>query len=641
VKKIGIFKLVLAYACVLLASCQSCLSQSLPESASVEELYSTAQAAQQRGDYVTAAKAYQVLTERRPDVAEIWANLGVMYEYMGNYSKADYEFRIALQKKPKLYVPTFFLGLNQLRAHQFQAALHYLKTAVLLNPHDEHAALGLAQAYSGIYDDDDAAQWFDKARQLAPQDDGAWYGLGVSYSKLQDTAVFKLKELGPDEPYARSLVAESFLQQGRTKDAIRIYEKLRSEFGPPCVLSALGFAYVQAGDAERARQTFLNESKSHPECLLSRIGLAQLAFINDEIPSALEQLYFVIDKDPDFLERNLHRVWTRLDEAKVNKILTEIEKDPGVEDALKVCLRQSIETANPLSMSSIAAQKHNSSPSKQAGKIDPEKLWAEGQYSACAGQISDQQRPATTALRLLEACSFYAGQYRLTLETSNRILRTSEAADALYWKAQSAQELAAEAFAAMNAVAPDSPKAHLLLAELHGARQEFSAAESEYERVLARDSGDLNARLGLARVYFQTSEDDKATEQLRNVLKADASNVDAHSLLGRIFVRRHKYADALPHLKIALQGSPNEAPEIHSSLAQCYSASGKYSLALSELKLALPADTTGAFYYQAYQLYQKMGDQQSAAAALSQSAAIRRRESEAEQQRTSATGLNN
>jgi outer membrane protein assembly factor BamD (BamD/ComL family) len=45
--------------------------------AGLEELSSQAQAAQQSGDYASAAKCYQELTQLRPDVAEIWANLGL------------------------------------------------------------------------------------------------------------------------------------------------------------------------------------------------------------------------------------------------------------------------------------------------------------------------------------------------------------------------------------------------------------------------------------------------------------------------------------------------------------------------------------------------------------------------------------
>jgi tetratricopeptide (TPR) repeat protein len=630
------FALALAYAFTLIVCCRFCLPQSSASRASLEELSSLAEAAQQRGDYSAAAKAYQALVERRPEIAELWANLGLMQEFLGNYAEADHALQVALRKKPGLYVPNLFLGLNRLRVHQPRAALGYLNAAVSLNARDEQAVLGLARAYSAISDDDNAARWFDKARQLAPQDAEAWYGLGISYLRLQNTAVLKLKALGPEDAHARTLVAESFLQQGRIKDAVKVLERLRSESAPPCLPSALGFAYAHARSEENAKQTFLSESASHPECLLAHIGLAQVAFANDQVSSGLEQLYFVMDRDADFLDRNLQRVWSGLDQERIDHILTEVEQNPGVRDGLVLRLQQSIEpTYHP---GASSTPKRDGPPAQpQTAQLSPLELWSEGRYGACASRIARQAGQASAALsQILEACSFYAGQYHLTLETSDRILHSGQSADPLYWKAKSAQELAADAFAQMNTVAPDSPKAHLLMAELHRAREEFSAAESEYNRALASDSNNVSAHLGLAHIFFQSLEDDKATEQLQTVLKADPSNQDAHSLLGEVLVRRHKYADAIPHLKIALKGFGMDAPQIHSSLAQCYSVRGDYALALRELKLALPEDTTGAFYYQAYQLYQKMGDPESATAALRKAAEIRRRESDAEQQRTQA-----
>jgi lipopolysaccharide biosynthesis regulator YciM len=137
--------------------------------------------------------------------------------------------------------------------------------------------------------------------------------------------------------------------------------------------------------------------------------------------------------------------------------------------------------------------------------------------------------------------------------------------------------------------------------------------------------------LGLAQVYHQNSEDDKALEQLNEALKSDSTNPEAHALLGQILVRRHQYEEAVPHLKIGLNGSPLTLPQLHSLLAKCYAAQGAYAQALEELKPALRADMMGTFHYQMYQIYQKLGDQKSAAAALHKSEQLRREKLEAEQ----------
>ena len=121
---------------------------------------------------------------------------------------------------------------------------------------------------------------------------------------------------------------------------------------------------------------------------------------------------------------------------------------------------------------------------------------------------------------LLAQCSYYSGDYKSVLAASVVLLkRDAHSAAALYWKAKSSQELAASALERMSATAPNSAKVHLLLAELHRAREEFGAAEAEYMQVIDSGSDDPAAHLGLAQVYFHESQDDKVVEQVQLVLK--------------------------------------------------------------------------------------------------------------------------
>ena len=118
------------------------------------------------------------------------------------------------------------------------------------------------------------------------------------------------------------------------------------------------------------------------------------------------------------------------------------------------------------------------------------------------------------------------------------------------------------------------------------------------------------------------------------MLRADSSDAEANSLMGQLLVRRHQYNDAIPHLRLALQGvSPDATAELHSVLAKCYAARGEYAEALKELKPALSADTMGTYHYQLYQLYLKLGNQKAAANALEESENLRRNKSVAEQEK--------
>lgn len=608
-----------------------------PVESKLERLSAEAQAAQQRGDYAAAAKSYEQLVKLRPDIAEIWANLGLMRQFLGDYSAADHDFQTAIDKNSHLYVPNLFLGLNRIRERQPRAALPYLKSAVALNNEDAQAALGLARAYSGIADTYNAARWLERATKINPHDPDAWYELGVSYLKLQDDAVMKLKKRAPDGVDARTLVADSFMEQGRIRDAIAIYERFRTEVHPICLKTKLGLAYSQIGSQEKAKQALQEEVSDHSGCLLAYLGIARLALIAGDFDEMLRQLHTVNERQPKFLRSYIPEVWSGIPSDQLNTAIAKFENSPRSEDPIA---RMFIESANSESPPPVAS---NSEESASAGSkslpLDPQKLALEGRYSQCADKIGILKAPTPNLLELLEQCSFYAGNFQLTLQTSQRALRTTTSdLESLYWQAKSAQVLSANSFSQMNAITPDSPKVHLLMAELHRAREEFPSAEHEYNAVLkspASGGDEISARLGLADIYFHTSEDGRALEQLEPVLKSAPSNVQGHALMGQVLVRLHQYDDAIPHLQLALSGaSSSELPNLHSQLAKCYAARGEYEHALVEIKPALPADSMGDFHYQLYQIYQKLGNKNAAAEALRISEQLRREKASAERQQT-------
>jgi tetratricopeptide (TPR) repeat protein len=606
------------------------------------DILTQAQGAQQRGDFASAAKSYEELAKLRPDVAETWANLGLMRQFMKDYRGADQAFHQSLQKNARLYVPNLFLGLDLLRLHQPLAALPYLKGAVSLNGADEQGALGLGRAYSEIQDPINATRWFARASQISPSDPDAWYEQGVSYLKLQYDSVTQLRQYAPEGVHARTLVADALMVQGRIRDAIPIYERFKQQLHPSCLRSKLGLAYIQIGLLEKAKQEFQEDMNNQSGCLLAYVGSAKLALIADDPTEMVRELRTVNEREPNFFRNYVTEVWNGVAADERSHIVSELHKQVGAHDqiaAMVVASANSDVLPEPLTVDVEVQPSHNRSVSL----ANAEKLAAEGRYGKCAEILRrSKARQAGALAHLLEQCSFYAGDIREALETSNHAIQTAPRdLESLYWQAKSAQVLSASSFARMSAAAPDSPKAHLLMAELHRARDEFPAAADEYNQALKATPStreETSARLGLAFVYIQDSEDDKALEQLKSALSSDPSNAEAHSLLGQILVRNHRYDEAIPHLLCALSAiSPSTRPEVHSLLAKCYSARGNYQKALEELKPSLSADKIGSFHYQLYQIYQKLGDQKSAIEALQKSQQLRQDTARAEQQHRELT----
>ena len=112
-----------------------------------ESLLAEAHNAQARSDFRGAAASYRQAVAIRPDIAELWSNLGLMQHQAGEYSQAAEAFRTALRLNPALFVPNLFLGLDLMQLNRPREATAYLLAAGKLNPNDAQPALALGRAF--------------------------------------------------------------------------------------------------------------------------------------------------------------------------------------------------------------------------------------------------------------------------------------------------------------------------------------------------------------------------------------------------------------------------------------------------------------------------------------------------------------
>ena len=93
-----------------------------------ESLLVSAQQAQARSDFQSAAGYYSQAVALHPEIAELRANLGLMYYQTGRDEKAIETFREAIRLKPTLFVPNLFLGLDSpVRSDLFHDAAGVLR----------------------------------------------------------------------------------------------------------------------------------------------------------------------------------------------------------------------------------------------------------------------------------------------------------------------------------------------------------------------------------------------------------------------------------------------------------------------------------------------------------------------------------
>ena len=118
------------------------------QNATLELLLASAQKAQADNDYATAASKYKQAVKIRPDVPELWANLGLMEHETASYPEAIQSFQHAHKLKPSLYVPNLFLGIDFVHTGKAKEAIPFLLTAEKMNSADIQPHLALGRAYS-------------------------------------------------------------------------------------------------------------------------------------------------------------------------------------------------------------------------------------------------------------------------------------------------------------------------------------------------------------------------------------------------------------------------------------------------------------------------------------------------------------
>lgn len=621
--------LVPGFLCAVVLSAQT-PSQSLPD---LGRLFTQAQQAQRHGDYGAAAKAYEEILKIRPDLVAARINLGLMYYVSGDYHAAARTFEIVLKSNPQLYVANLFLGLDLLRLQRAQQALPYLHRAYSSNRKDEQVLLGLAACYETIGNFDDAITWYKRAIQANPKNPDTWYSVGMAYMRQQELAVSRLGRMGKNSAYARTLVAQSLLERGHASDAAKILQKvLASPSPPPCLRATLGFADVEQKELGAAQREFSTEIREHPGCLLAWLGQARVSLERNEPSAAINSLERVWEADQNFLRVNFPLFDEGLDR---DKMLTLKELAPrfskaGDKAALASFLAAEVTSLHTGVEESLALPRVAQGGSAVAGsqaKENSHELYAQGHYTQCARSLAakgSQLQPSEME-RLCE-CSYYSGDYSAAFAAGERLLRLRPQSMAgLYWEARAAQKLAVNSLVQAGLAAPDSPRMHLLLAELYLSRQQTKWAETEFQKVIKLQPQSIPAHLGLAASYELELHYADAIPELKQVLASDPAQPEGNYLMGAALVKQHHYSEAAPYLSKALKGNSPHSPNIHAMLAKIYAAQGHPHQAIAELKFALRADEDGSFHYQLYVLYRQLGNQKAAAVALAESQAIRKR----------------
>ena len=131
-----------------------------------------------------AAAIYRALSAADPAKAEWLLNLSIALYQAKDFRGAAESARRTLDLNPSMLPASLFLGASYLELGEFEKAVPLLERVVAGNPGDRNGRLMLAKALLAGRQFERAAQEFEAASQLLPQNPSVWYGLGRAREAL-------------------------------------------------------------------------------------------------------------------------------------------------------------------------------------------------------------------------------------------------------------------------------------------------------------------------------------------------------------------------------------------------------------------------------------------------------------------------
>ena len=590
--------------------------------AGLESLLADAQNAQAAGNYRAAADDYAQAVKIRRDAAELWANLGLMQQEIGDTSAATSSFLEADRLNPSLYVPNLFLGIEYAHSGRAKEAIPFLIKAEKINKTDPQAPLALGRAYIGEGKFPAAAQALGRAVDLNPKLGSAWFTMGIARLDEVEDEAREMSEENKQSPFAGALYAESLAKQARFGESASLYKTLLdSRPQPPCLRSEMGIALLRGHDRAGAASAFAAERAAHPECGLASLGQARLALESGDTEGVAKLLEGLWGRDRGFVETNAPVLLEGLpaDKAAADANLLAAPDSTLLPADLRDALRTAFNLWGQDSAGPMAKEETAAAGGAASGRgFTAEEAYAAGEFEQCKRQLEASPAPLSASkLRLLAACAFFTGDNQRASSAADA-LRALEpnSLEALYWSIEANERLAFKALARFQRLDPDSAKSHILLGDIYSQLERYDDAQAEYRKALIIAPESPAAMLGLASADLNNNDIDGGMEIAQAALIRSPEDPELNLIMAQLLMAQRQYAEAEPYLTKSLHAKPQMIPHIHALIGKAYAETGRTQEAIEQLKMGASSDVDGSIQYLLARLYRKIGDIKDANQAL-------------------------
>jgi tetratricopeptide (TPR) repeat protein len=214
----------------LLAGCLSA-PIAIGQDSGVQQYSDAGQKALANGDYAAAERAYEKLRDLEPGIAEVHANLGLIYFEEGKFDQAIPEFEHALKLKPSLAKTEILRAMSLSEINRYREALPGLEKGFhgSFDPEMKRlCGLQLERAYTGLNRDSDAVKVGLELNRLYPNDPEVLYHTGKIFGNFAFLTMQKLAQVAPASVWRHQAAAEAYESQGSNDAAISEYRQVLS-----------------------------------------------------------------------------------------------------------------------------------------------------------------------------------------------------------------------------------------------------------------------------------------------------------------------------------------------------------------------------------------------------------------------------
>lgn len=315
---------------------------------SIESYSEEAQSALAAGRYADAEKAFEKLRQLEPGIAEVHANLGLIYFQQGRFEDAVAALRQALKLEPALIKSQDLLANSLSEIGHYSEAIPGLEKCrhrSAESPMKRMCGLELQRAYTGLKKNDQAVELSLELNRSYPNDPEILYQTGKVYGNLAFVTMNKLAQVAPTSLWRHLAAAEAHESQGSYSQAIQEYQAvLRLEPDRAAIHYRIGRTLMgrfwqrqSQEDLGAAEKEFEEELRLHPDDANAAYEIGEMhrnRKQNDEAQGYFEQ---AIQHYPDFSEAQLGLAAVLLEKNEPEKALPHAQRAVAVDPENEVC----------------------------------------------------------------------------------------------------------------------------------------------------------------------------------------------------------------------------------------------------------------------------------------------------------------